>query len=94
MSILNLTETELKSNLQQKLNSLNREQLLLAHQFVARIIAEDLIESVTQDWESGKVNGAAIQRAIAARRTAQRLRQKDGGQKNVCCLLVVVASSA
>lgn len=73
MSLFDLTETELKSNLQQKLNSLNREQLLLTHQFVARTIAEDLIEAVTQDWESGKVNRAAIQKAIEAYRAAKAL---------------------
>lgn len=71
MSILDLTEPELKSHLQQKLDALNREQLLLTHQFVARIIAEDLIESVTQDWESGKVNRAAIQKAIEAHRVSK-----------------------
>ena len=68
MSVLELTETDLKSQLVNKLGKLNREQLLLTHQFVSRMIAESLINSVTNDWEVGSVNRAAIQEAIAAHR--------------------------
>ncbi len=71
MSILELTETELKSQLAQNLDKLNREQLLVTHQFISRIIAEELVNAVTQDWEEGKVNRAAIQRAIEAHRAAK-----------------------
>lgn len=59
-----LTEKELKSQLIQELDKLNKEQLLLTHQFLSRIIAEELIDAVTQHWESGKINRLAIQKAI------------------------------
>lgn len=64
MSVLELTETDLKSQLVNKLGKLNREQLLHTHQFVFRIIAESLISAVTNDWETGRVNRAAIQKVI------------------------------
>jgi len=59
-----LTEKDLKSQLVKELDRLNREQLLIAHQFVSRLFAEELINNVTQDWETGKVNRAAIQKAL------------------------------
>lgn len=68
MSVLELTETDLKSKLAKELDKLNREQLLLTHQFVSRIIAESLISAVTNDWEAGRVNRAAIQKVIDAHR--------------------------
>lgn len=71
MSLIELTETELKSQLAQKLDKLTREQLLVTHQFISRIIAEELIEAVTQDWEQGKVSRAAIQKAIEAHRASK-----------------------
>jgi hypothetical protein len=64
MSVFELTETDLKSQLVKELDKLNREQLLLTHQFVSRIIAESLVDAVTDDWEAGKINRAAIQKAI------------------------------
>ncbi len=64
MSVLELTETDLKSQLVKELDKLNREQLMLTHQFVSRIIAESLINAVTNDWEAGRVNRAAIQKVI------------------------------
>ena len=64
MSVLELTETDLKSQLVKELDKLNKEQLMLTHQFVSRIIAESLISAVTNDWEAGKINRAAIEKAI------------------------------
>ncbi len=64
MSVLELTEKDLKSRLMNELDRLNREQLLLIHQFVSRIIAENLINAVTGDWEAGTINRATIQKAI------------------------------
>lgn len=64
MLIAELTEIELKSQLAKELDKLNKAQLLAAHQFIARIIAEELSDAVTQDWERGIVNRAAIQKAI------------------------------
>jgi len=68
MSVLELTATDLKSQLVHELDKLNREQLLLTHQFVSRIIAESLFNAVTSDWEAGQVNRAAIQQAINTHR--------------------------
>jgi len=68
MSVLELMETDLKSQLVKELDKLSREQLLLTHQFVSRIIAESLINAVTHDWETGRVNRAAIQKVIDGHR--------------------------
>lgn len=59
-----LTEKELKSQLIKELDKLDRKKLLTAHQFISRLIAEELIDAVTHDWETGKVNQAAINKAI------------------------------
>lgn len=64
MSVLELTEKDLKSQLVSELDRLNKEQLLLIHQFVSRIIAENLIDAVTNDWDAGTVNRVAIQKAL------------------------------
>ncbi|MDZ7292843.1 MAG: hypothetical protein ONB44_07235 [candidate division KSB1 bacterium] len=64
MSVMEMTEKDLRLRLAKELDKLDREQLLITHQFVSRIIAEALINAVTQDWEIGKVNRAAIQKAI------------------------------
>jgi hypothetical protein len=69
MSVLELTEKDLKSQLANEMDKLNREQLLLIHQFVSRIIAENLIAAVTDDWETGTINRAAIQKAIREHRS-------------------------
>lgn len=68
MSVLELTATDLKSRLIQELDKLDREQLLLTHQFVSRIIAESLMNAVTDDWETGQVNRVQIQQAINVHR--------------------------
>jgi hypothetical protein len=69
MSVLELTEKDLKSQLVNKLDKLNREQLLLIHQLLSRIIAENLVDSVTNDWETGAINRAAIQKAVREHRS-------------------------
>ena len=63
-----LTEKELRSQLFKELDKLSKEQLLIAHQFLSRLIAEELIDAVTQDWDHGKINRLAIQQAIAEHR--------------------------
>lgn len=68
MLMSELTEKELKSQLIRELDKLNREQLLVAHQYISRIIAEELIGAVTHDWETGKVDRTAIQKAIEEHR--------------------------
>lgn len=75
MSVLELTETDLKSQLVKELDKLNREQLLLTHQFVSRIIAENLIDAVTNDWETGRISRSAIQKAIDAHRAKHPYRE-------------------
>ena len=64
MSVLELTEQDLKSQLVQELDKFDREQLLMIHQFVSRLIAESLISDLTSAWEVGTVNRTAIQKAI------------------------------
>jgi hypothetical protein len=59
-----LTEKELKSQLIKELDKLDRERLLIVLQFTSRLIAEELIDSVTHDWEMGKINRAAIKKAV------------------------------
>lgn len=58
-----LTEKELKSQLIKELDKLDRERLLILLQFTSRLMAEELIDAVTHDWESGKVNRAAIKKS-------------------------------
>lgn len=73
MLIAEWSETELKSQLVKELDKLNREQLLFAHQVISSIIAEDLIDAVTRDWENGKTNRASIQQAVSEYRNRTRL---------------------
>ena len=73
MLIAEWSETELKSQLVKELDKLNREQLLLAHQVISSIIAEDLVDAVTRDWENGKTSRAAIQKAVSEYRNRTRL---------------------
>ncbi len=61
-----LTEEELRTQLTQGLDKLNREQLLMTYQFISCLIAEELVNNVTQNWASGKVNRETIQRAVAS----------------------------
>ncbi len=63
-----LTETKLKSQLVGELDKLNKEQLLAIHQMISRMIAEDLVDAVTEDWKSEKVDRSAVQKAIDAYR--------------------------
>ncbi|MGH7456972.1 MAG: hypothetical protein ACRENG_36815 [bacterium] len=71
MSVLELTEQDLKTQLVQELDKFDREQLLMIHQFVSRLIAESLIKDVTKDWETGTIGRAAIQKAIRDHRAKQ-----------------------
>lgn len=64
-----LTEKELKSQLIKELDKLDRERLLIVLQFTSRLIAEELVNAVTHDWELGKVNRAAIKKALDEHRT-------------------------
>jgi cell division FtsZ-interacting protein ZapD len=73
MLISEWSETELKSQLIKELDKMNREQLLLAHQVISGLIAEELIDAVTHDWENGKTNRAAIQKAVSEYRNKTRL---------------------
>ncbi|MGH7494196.1 MAG: hypothetical protein ACREOO_17620 [bacterium] len=68
MSVLELTEKELKSQLFLKLDQLNREQLLLIHHYASRLIGENLTDAVTRDWEMGVGSRASLQKAIEEHR--------------------------
>jgi len=63
-----ITKQELKTQLVKNLDKFDEEKLLLIHQFVSTLIAEELIDSVTEDWESAKVNREAVQKAIQEHR--------------------------
>ncbi len=71
------SEQEIRTQLVQELNKLNEEKLIILRQFISRLIADDLIESVTTDWETGRVNHEAIQRSIEEHRAQHPYRKGD-----------------
>jgi len=72
-----LTEEDLKSQLIEEINKLGRNQLVMLHQFIARLVAEDLIDAVSKDWESGQVNRESIQKAIEEHRKLHPYQERE-----------------
>ena len=71
-----ITKQELKTQLVERLDKFDEEKLLLIHQFISTLIAGELIDSVTQDWDSKKVNRSAVQKAITEHRKNHPYREK------------------
>ncbi len=66
-----LSDKELKSHLVKEIHKLDREKLLILYQTISRLVAEELIDAVSKDWETGKVNRQRIQEAIDEFRSDQ-----------------------
>lgn len=71
-----ITKQELKTQLVEKLDKFDEEKLLLIHQFISTLIADELTDSVTQDWDSEKVNRNAVQKSINEHRKNHPYREK------------------
>jgi len=72
-----LSEEDLKSQLIEEINKLGRDQLVVLHQFISRLVAEDLINSVSKDWENGQVNRESIQKAIEEHRKLHPYQERE-----------------
>jgi len=72
-----LSEEDLKSQLIEEINKLGRDQLVMLHQFIAHLVAEDLIDAVSKDWESGQVNRESIQKAIEEHRKLHPYKERE-----------------
>ena len=72
-----LSEQDLKSQLIEEINKLGRDQLVILHQFISRLAAEDLIDSISKDWESGRINRESIQKAIEEHRKLHPYQERE-----------------
>jgi hypothetical protein len=63
-----LNKKELKTQLVEKIEKFDYEKLLLIHQFISTLIGNELINSVSNDWQSEHVNKESIKKAIQEHR--------------------------
>ena len=59
-----ITKQKLKTQLIEKLGVFDEHRLLMIHQFVSKLIADELVDSVSKDWESNIVDRQAIHDVI------------------------------
>jgi hypothetical protein len=64
MSTSNVSKQDMKQQIIKNLDNFDEEKLISIHQFIARLVGNDLINSLSQDWENGSVNENAVRDAI------------------------------
>lgn len=64
MLMSNVDEKILRKQLIDEIKKLDHEKLMIVHQFLAQLIGDELVDEITKDWESGKVNRKMIKKAI------------------------------